>query len=640
MNDATSRGKGLEFWMDVASVVMVFLVLWFAFTLGIDRGRYAVLFLGISFVLSILKIMKSGHFLGIEGRSLTAFGLLFIGIFLAATGYLFFQYNSMLMDRAGAYNSLDSLIGAAVTVSLFLLIWKEGGFALFALIVLFLLYFYFGNYLPGLFHHSGFSVMRIIEETILGFEGVYGIVLLTVSTWVAIFIIFAGIIQGFGSLDVIVKACSILFSKRRTLIPQIPVAASLIFGTFSGAVTANVAGTGSFTIPLLKKFGVPPKFAGAIEAVASSGGQIMPPMMGATAFLMASFLGVSYLHIVIVGFLPAVLFYTTLACSVYWLTAENISFDAISYLQDAPWSKGDWAKFIPLILAVGVLFIRLTLLVPMMRASIEGILVFVISQFIYELLANLDKKPVAKILVDFGRCLLDGIRHSAPSAAGIGIIGASMGLIVRVLTATGLGPKLSSQLVDISQGYLPLLILLTMVLCVIFGMAVATLAVYVLTTFIAAPAFLAMGVPIIATHFMIFYLGGMSFITPPVAPAALVASGIAGAGFMATAWAATLLGLPLFLLGVCFIYHPELVIWSWQTPIAGILAFIGLMGSASAIHMPSRPGWTSILERAILIICSFATMFVVKPTIYIPTGLVVVAILILRFRKNRPRCDG
>ncbi|MFH1488798.1 MAG: TRAP transporter large permease subunit, partial [Pseudomonadota bacterium] len=233
-------------------------------------------------------------------------------------------------------------------------------------------------------------------------------------------------------------------------------------------------------------------------------------------------------------------------------------------------------------------------------------------------------------------CLLEGIRHSAPSAAGIGIIGASMGLIVRVLTSTGLGPKLSSEMVDISQGFLPLLLLLTMILCIIFGMAVSTLAVYVLTTFIAAPAYLAMGIPIISTHFMIFYLGNMSFVTPPVAPAALVASGIAGAGFMATAWTATMLGLPLFLLGICFVYHPELVIWSWQTPIAAILVFIGLMGSASALHMRSRPGWTPILERSILIICSFVTMFILKPAIYIPAGLVVVAIVVLRLRKKTP----
>ena len=175
-----------------------------------------------------------------------------------------------------------------------------------------------------------------------------------------------------------------------------------------------------------------------------------------------------------------------------------------------------------------------------------------------------------------------------------------------------------------------------MVLCLIFGMAVATLAVYVLVTFIAAPALLEIGIPLIATHFMIFYLGNMSFITPPVAPAALVASGIAGSSFMPTAWLATRLGLPLFLLGIAFVYHPELVIWAPQTPLGAILVFIGLIGAASALHMPSRPGWTSILERSILLICSLAAMFILKATIFIPTGLVVVVIVVMRLRKNRP----
>lgn len=636
MNDAEGKGKGLEFWTTVTSVVLVILVLWFAFTLGIERGRYAILFLGLSYALSIQKILIKGRFLGIGGKWLIAGGLFFIAIFLAATLYLFFQYLPMLMDRAGDYTDLDVLVGAVIVASLFLLIWKEGGFALFALIIFFLLYFYFGNLFPGLFHHSGFSVRRIIEETIIGFEGVYGIVLLTVSTWVAIFLIYAGIIRGFGALDTIVKGCTILFSKRRTLIPQIPVVASLVFGSFSGAATANVAGTGSFTISIMKKFGITPKLAGAIESVASSGGQIMPPLMGATAFLMASFLGVSYLHIVAVGFLPALLFYLTLAFSVYWRTAEQMSGDSSVFIEEATWSRKDWLNLAPLFLSVGVLFTRLTMLVPMMRACIESIFIFIIAQMVYDLILGLKRKAVSEIFMDFGRNLLNGIKGCAPSAAGIGIIGASMGLIVRVLTATGLGPKLSSELVDISHGILPLLLLLTMILCLLFGMAVATLGVYVLTTFIAAPALLEIGIPIMATHFMIFYLGNMSFVTPPVAPAALVASGIAGSSFMATAWLATRLGLPLFLLGIAFVYHPELVIWAPQTPLAGILVFIGLIGAASALHMPSRPGWLPVIERLILIICSIATMFILAPTIYIPAGLVVVVILVLRLRKKIP----
>ncbi len=634
MNDREDKGKVIRLSLDVACVALVLLVLWFAFTLGVERGRYAILFLGISFVISALRVLVHGRFLGIKGGWLVAPGLLFIGIFIAATAYLYFQYIDMLTDRAGAYTGVDVLVGAGIVAALFLLIWKEGGVALFGLILLFLFYFYSGNHFPGILEHSGFSVRRIIEESILGFEGVYGIVLLTVSTWVAIFLIYAGIIRGFGSLDTIVKGCTIVFSRRRSFIPQIPVAASLIFGSFSGSATANVAGTGSFTITIMKRFGIPPLQAGAIESVASSGGQIMPPLMGATAFLIASFLGVSYLHIVVVGFLPAFLFYLALAFSVYWRTAGHVSLDSTAFIKEDAWSKEDWIKLLPLILSVGVLFTRLTLLTPMMRACIEGVFVFVIAQLFYELTANLRKKSVLKIFADFGVCLFNGVKGCAPPAASIGLIGAAMGFIVRVLTVTGLGPKLSEELVDISHGILPLLLFFILILCILFGMAVSTIAVYVLTTFVAAPALKEMGIPLMATHFMIFYLGNMSFITPPVAPAALVASGIAGTGFMPTAWMATRLGLPLFLLGINFVYRPELLIWSWQTPMAAVIVFIGLCGIASALHIPYQPGWRSIIERAILIVGSFAAMFIIKTAVYIPAAVVVLIIMVMRLRKT------
>jgi TRAP-type uncharacterized transport system fused permease subunit len=335
-----------------------------------------------------------------------------------------------------------------------------------------------------------------------------------------------------------------------------------------------------------------------------------------------------------VGFLPAILFYATLAFSVYWRTAEHVTGDVTAFVETGTWSREDWAKLFPLILSVGVLFTRLVLLIPMMQSCMEGIFVFLVTQFIYELKANLGKEPVPKICLDFGRSLLNGIRSCAPSAASIGIIGACMGLIVRVLTVTGLGPKLSSELVDISQGILPLMLFLILLLCLIFGMAVATLAVYVLTTFVAAPALQEMGIPNLSTHFMIFYLGNMSFITPPVAPAALVASGIAGTSFMATAWLATRLGLPLFLLGISFIYHPELVIWGWQTPVAGILVFIGLCGIASALHIPYEPGARAVLERVILFICSFVALFILNPVVYIPAAVAVLVILVLSLRKQ------
>ena len=637
MNNHSAKGKLFTFLQDAVSTILVLLVVYFAVTLGIERGKYAIIFLGLSYTLIILKNIRSGSFLRLHGNALMTAGICFIGLFLVATVYLYAEYVPLLSDRAGAYDPMDVIAGAAIFVPLFFILWSEGGTSLFIIICLFILYFLYGNLCPGIFEHSGFSIMRVVEETILGFEGVYGIVLLTISTWVAIFLVYAGIIQGFGTLETIVKGFTLIFSKRQIFIPQIPVVTSLIFGSFSGAATANVAGTGSFTISIMKRFGLSSKNAAAIESVASSGGQVMPPLMGATAFLMASFLGVTYLHIVVVGIMPAMLFYLTLSFSVYLRTARHIDVQSAVDLENISWAKKDWFELLPLIVSLAVLFIRLVLLVPMMKACIESISVFLVSQFIFEVLVYRGEKSFGAIFKGFFQELMAGIKKTAPGVASIGIIGAGMGLIVRVLTVTGLGPKLSSEMVDLSMGSLPFLLVLTMALCIVFGMAVSTIAVYILTTFVVAPAFGDMDIPLISTHFMIFYLGNMSFITPPVAPAALVASAIAGSRFMPTAWTAVSLGLPLFLIGVTFVYHPEILVWSWYTPLTMLIVSVGLGGTATALHLPMKNGWKSVFERGAMLVVSFITMFSVDRTISLVCALLLVAWVFIKIRKVQ--CD-
>ena len=474
---------------DGFGIALVVLVIYYAITLEIDRSKYTIVFLGLSYALILLKNIGGSRFQYRQRRPsmvIGSFGL--ISVFLAASAYLYWQYVPLFSERAGAYNSTDVLAAAAIFIPLFFIIWSEGGSALFVLICLFTFYFLYGNLFPGIFEHSGFSIRRTLEETILGFDGVYGVVLLTISTWVSIFLIYAGIIQGFGTLETIVKGCTLIFSRKKILIPQIPVVVSLIFGTFSGAATANVAGTGSFTIKIMKRFGLTSRLAAAIESVASSGGQIMPPLMGATAFLIASFLGVSYLYVVAIGFIPALLFYTALAFSVYLRTARVIDANTV-VVEDAIFTKQDWLELLPLLLSLLVLFIRLILLVPMMAACIESIEVLIFAQFLHEVFRDRHTKTFWAIAHAFIRSLFTGICRTAPSVASIGIVGACMGLIVRVLTATGLGPKLSAGIVDISGGSLPLLLLLTMLLTLLFGMAVSTIAVYILTTFVCGAGF-------------------------------------------------------------------------------------------------------------------------------------------------------
>ena len=504
---------------------------------------------------------------------------------------------------------------------------------LFAIVLCFLFYTYFGNIFPGIFHHQGFSFARIVDENVLGFEGIYGIVLRTIAESVAIFLIYAGLIRGFGALDVIVRFLLVTFRKQRAFLPQIPVVTSLLFGSFSGAATANVAGTGSFTIPMMKRFGFPPKLAGAIEAVASSGGQIMPPIMGATAFLMCTFLGVTYWHIVLIGFIPAILFYITVAFSVHLATKPYLAKpSAEASEQVVPVSRTELAKLIPAAISIAVLFIELARLMPVLSAALNAVFAFIACQLIYELSVNLGKKSLWGILRDFAQNLLNGMRFGALPAANIAIMGAAMGLIVKVLLVTALGIKLSFGLADLCGGILPLLLFFGLILSILFGMMVSTIAVYILCVFTLAPALAAYGVPAMASHFMVFYFGMMSMITPPVAPAALVASGIAGTGFMGTAWRSARLGLPLLLLGVVFVYHPELLTLSYQALVTFVLTGIGLMGISYATFMPGNKNWKPIVKRVACFIASFFTLFFPAPAIYF-TAIIIVALFVVDFRK-------
>jgi len=635
-----SKGNFVDRCLSATLIALVLMLIWWGFTLSITRTQYAVLFLCLSFIISSLAIVQGGSFLKLRGKWLAGLAILLIASSIAPAVYLFLEFEALLMFRAGAYSNIDLVFGILILFPLLLLTWREGGTPLLIIVLVFAFYSYFGDIFPGILHHRGLSFTRIIGEDVLTFDGLHGIVLCIVSTWVAIFLVYAGLIRGFGALEVIIKVLLVTFRRRRVLLPQVPVVASLIFGSFSGAATANVAGTGSFTIPMMKRFGLPAKLAGAIESVASSGGQVMPPIMGATAFLMCTFLGVSYLHIVLIGFIPAILFYMAVAFSVHHSTRPYLTKAdplAGSSEEMATVSRSELARLIPLGVSIIVVFTELALLTPIMTACLHGILVLLATQLVYELSVNFRRKSLWRILYDFVRNLVNGMKLGALPAANIAIIGGAMGLIIRVLIVTALGVKLSFGLVELSQGILPLLLFLSLILCILFGMAVSTLAVYILAVFCLAPALTDFGIPLVATHFMVFYLGNMSMITPPVAPAVIVASGIAGTDFMGTAWRAVKLGLPLFLLGIVFVYHPELLTLSYQGLITFIFTAIGLIGIAYAIHLPENKNWKPILKRAVCFIAGFLTLFYQAQVVYIPAAIIIAALLAVEFWLGRLR---
>jgi len=613
--------------LSVVSVLTVLLLLYYILSFKITRVELITLFLGLVMVISTLTMVRRGSFLKLKGKWLAGLAFIFIAIAIVTAIYFFKEFYPISVYRIGAPTDTDLYLSLLLLIPLLVLLWKEAGPVLFLLVLFYLFYIFYGNLFPGILHHKGFSFSSAMAICVSSYDGVYGTILGIMATWVTVFLLFAGMARGFGALDVIIKVFYRLFGGRRYLMPQIPVVASMIFGSFSGSATANIAGTGSFTIPLMKGMGIPPKTAGAIEAVASSGGLVMPPIMGIVAFLMADLLGVPYLYIVVIGFIPATIFYVAAAAGTYWTTKPYMQVARLPERDDESMAlpRRELARLAPLAVGVIVLFTLLVLRLHLMHAALYATFALLAAQIVYALL-TINGRPIWGVIRQFAGNLHSGVRYTAEPAAMVGIMGASLGIVVRAMTVTGLGPKLSFTMIDLAHGNLPLMLLLVFALALILGMAGGGIVVYVVMVFIVATPLLKFGVEPITTHFTIFYLSTAALVTPPVAGAALVASGIAGATFMSTAWHAMRLGLPLLIMPFAFITHPELINPSAQTPIAIALAMTGTIGLAYAFFAPER-GWKVILKRVVCFIAGGIALFHPAVVFYIMAAVVIVVLL-------------
>jgi len=592
------------------STAFVFFLLYQAYVLFMGRARFTLYFILFALIISILQFIidpNNSFFRIVKGKWLIIVGSLLIALSILPTLYLALNFRA-LSWRAGANTSLDYTFAFLLLIPILLMAWKRGGDFLIILVLFALFYMIFGPAFPGFLKHGGFSTkeLLIVQVLSLSDSGLLCAATQVVATWVAIFIIYAGLIQGFGAFDSILKFSFLICQKKLALVPQVPIIASLLFGSISGAASANVGATGSFTIPLMKRYNLAPKLAGAIEAVASSGGQVMPPVMGATAFLMAMLLGVTYLDVMLHGFIPALLFYWVFAFGVYEATkgsirplAAEVEKKKILFREeDYRFTKLDILKLIPLGISVAVILtILIYLRMDVFQAALYGILAFLITQFFYELFF-LRK---ASVFLDFGKKFVKGATIGASTAANVGAMVAGMALILKALTATALAPKISYMMVDVAGGSLFTLLILVWAISLLFGMAVSTLIVYLLIVVIVAPAMEALGIAPMLSHFVIFYFAAISMITPPTAPASLVAAGIAGESFMKTAFQAVLIGMPLIILPFTFFTYPELILLNSQTWSAVFLVAVGFMGISYCLNSPIGQWKDTLIKVASLI---------------------------------------
>jgi len=473
-----------------------------------------------------------------------------ISIILLATltyGYVIY-FGTELIYHLGFTSSFEIVFGVIAISILIYISWIKIAWVLPVIALVALGYTTFiGGLIPGLAGHGGYSITRTISLLYMSNEGVFGVPIGVSSRIVSIFVIFAAFIKLSGAGEAILHISMALAGGVRGGPGKIAVISSAFFGSMSGSAVANVAGTGSITIPLMKKTGFRSEFAAAVEAVASTGGQLMPPVMGAAAFIMSEVLGIPYLSIVVAAIVPSLLYYYAVFLMVDFEAAKTgLSGQPRSSLPDL------WHT----LLKEGHLLFSLVVLVYLLvgpkyspgYAAFYSILVQIIMSFV---------KPVYGMNINK---ILEALETAGKMLIEVALACAVAGIVVGVLGMTGLGLKLSSLLIKLSGGSLFILLILTMLSAIILGMGLPTVAVYVVVAALIGPALIDFGLPPLAAHLFIFYYGILAVITPPVALASYAAAGIAGCSPNKAGWYAVKLGLAGFLLPYIFIYSPELLL--------------------------------------------------------------------------------
>lgn len=534
---------------------------------------------------------------------------------LASVGvYSYFVFNATDISARMTYieqlTGMQVFIGVIGAIVLIEATRRVVGNALVVIIFVFVAYGFWGQHLPGALGHRGFELMWITDHLFYTTSGVFSTPLGVSATFIFLFILFGKFLEVSGAGQFFIDLSVAGMGKYRGGPAKTAVVASGIMGMISGSAVANTVTTGAFTIPLMKKTGYKKDFAGAVEAVASSGGQITPPIMGAAAFIIATYLGVPYIEIAVAAIIPAILFYISLFVQVD-LRARRIGLVGLKR-EELPnfWEvlKKGFIFFVPLIL---IIFLLSTGASPM-RAGLFAIGATILVALINRV-AKMGFKSVVKAL-DLG----------AKASLETAIACAAAGLIIGVIGFTGIGLQFSSLIIGMSGGILIVALIFTMLTSIILGMGLPTVAAYIVQVPLTIPAIIELGVSPIAAHLFVFYFAAMSAITPPVALAAFAAAGISGANPMKTGMTAVRLGIAAFIVPYIFVYGEALLLIGTvpEVIVAVITAMIGIAGIAAAAE-----GWllrhAFWYERLLLIVGSL--LMIVPGVLTDVVGVLVLA---------------
>ncbi|MEK6709676.1 MAG: TRAP transporter permease [Nitrospinota bacterium] len=531
-------------------------------------------------------------------------------------GYIILNYD-YIVNRIGLASPVSAgefILGMGMFALILEALRRTTGWPLMIVTFCTLIYTWAGPYMPGIFAHRGWSWSHIVAYMYLDQEAIFGIPLGVSATYAALFILFGAFLTATGVGDFFNDVASALTGKSRGGPAKIAVVSSAMFGTVSGSPVGDVYASGAFTIPLMKSLGYKPHFAGAVEAAASTGGAIMPPVMGAIAFLMADITGIPYVQIALAAAIPGLLYYFSVGMMVHFEACrydlKGLSPDRVPPLRQ---SLRDSHLLIPLVGLIAVLGVGYTTF----RAAFISIVLAVAVSFI-RARTRLTWKSGFAALEQGGRDMV----LIATATAAAGIIAGSVAL-------TGLGLRFTSLVLSFGKVSLILPLILTMIACLVLGMGVPGAVAYLIVATLAVPALVELGVPVLAAHLFAVYFAVMSNVTPPVAMAAYAGASIAEASMMRTGVTATKLALTGFIIPFMFVYGPPLllkgepleVVWAILTATLGVVALAaGLEG-----WLRGRAGW---FERAVLVGSALA---LIKPGIVTDAmGLAGFALVIAR----------
>ncbi len=559
MTDTPEAPKAdFPLWCDrlrsLLAVAIFAIGVWTVLTWEFDDAEIRAIFLGFSLAYS-LSFFAPGK--RARGRIWLVADLGAAALGVAVALYIALDFENVF-NRAGSVTTLDLIVAGTAIVLVLESTRRTAGWALPILSVAFLLYpLIYGSWMPGLLRASPFGLERVLTGQYLSLDGILGPAIKVMIEYIFLFIIFGAFLQRFGVTEFFIDFAKAIAGNRRGGSAKVAVAASALMGTVSGSAVANVVSTGVITIPMMKREGYEASFAGAVEASASTGGQIMPPIMGAAAFLMAEFARIPYSQIILHALLPAILYFATIWLAVHFEALRLGLKGAADEVLPGAWPvlRERGTGLVP------ILFVTTLIMAdyPLAEAVLLSIAVTV---------AVAALTPAMRPLVTVVN-IVGAIREGIDNSISLFTASACAGIVIGVVSLTGLGLKISTLIIDVSAGVAVVALLLSAITCLIMGLGLPTQIIYLTLAILVAPGLVEMGITTAGAHLFIMYFGMMSMVTPPVCFAAFAAASISGAKMMRTGVIAFRLALAGQLIPFLFAYNPGLLLIGGPVEIAG-----------------------------------------------------------------------